>query len=264
MHRETAKDEYKSRRDPFSICRDISSACPWMTELRRAAPADLRTALVRVKKHLPPSNAPGIEDALGRGGEVPPDGASLLLMTAQFPGSSTQAEKVALESVDRIRLSRAPHMRYKYLLAGGLRSMDRALEYFRRVVTPPDDPLMRAVASEREFICGAVRILFTPYALPGKGVAPPTIRPEGLIQTLAVLRTLSRMVGGAANAETPFLRVFDARYGYLLKYNIPAPKVLKRAGKGHLGNNKRISPTGDNKPNAKRFFATSDDRPGER
>ena len=86
------------------------------------------------------------------------------------------------------------------------------------------DPRVRAVASEREFICEAMRILFTPYAPPGTGLAPPLIRLEGLIQTLAVLRTLSRMVQAAARVETPFLFVFDARYGYLLKYNMPAPK----------------------------------------
>ena len=100
-----------------------------MTEVRRASPAEFRAALVRVKKHLPSSNTSGIEDVLGRGGEVPSDGASLLLMAAQFSGSGAQAEKVALESVDRIRLSRAPHMKYKYLLAGGARSMDKASEY---------------------------------------------------------------------------------------------------------------------------------------
>ena len=55
---------------------------------------------------------------------------------------------------------------------------------------------------------------------------PPTIRPEGLVQTLAVFRTLSRMVKDAARMETPFLRVFDACYGYLLKYNTPVSKAL--------------------------------------
>ena len=102
--------------------------------------------------------------------------------------------------------------------------MDKALEYFQRVAKQSDDPLARAVASEREFICGAMRMLFTPYAPPGKGLAPPTIRPEGLVWTLAILRTLSRMVKDAARVETPFLRVCDARFGFLLKYNAPASK----------------------------------------
>ena len=174
-HREFVAGEHRNRRDPASICRDIFMVCPWMAELRRASPSELRTALVRVKKRLPLSNMSGIEDVLGHGGEVPSDGTSLLLTPAQFSGVRTQAEKVAMESVGRIRLSRAPHVKYKYLLAGA-----------------------------------AMRILATSYAPPGKGLAPPSIRPEGLIQTLAVLRTLSRMVKGAARVETPFLRVFDA------------------------------------------------------
>ena len=128
-----------------------------------------------------------------------------------------------MESAARIRLGRAPHVKYKYLLAGGVRTMDRELEYFRRAVKQSDGPLMRSVASEREFICEAMRILSAPYAPPGKGLAPPSIRPEALIQTLAVLRTSSRMVKDAGRAETPFLRVFDARYGYFLRYSMPAP-----------------------------------------
>ena len=51
--------------------------------------------------------------------------------------------------------------------------MDKALEYFRRVIKVSSDALVRAVASEREFICEAMRVLFTPYAPTGKGLAPP-------------------------------------------------------------------------------------------
>ena len=222
--RESVAEEYKNRCDSASACRDIATACPWMVELRRATPPDLRTAPARVRKRLPPPNISGLEDVLGHGGEAPSDSASLLLIPAQISGAGTRAEKVAMESVGRIRLSRAPHMKYKYPLSGGARTIGKALEYFRRVVKQSDDPLVRAVASEREFICEAMRTLVTPYAPPGKGLAPPSILPEGLIQTLAALRTLSRMVKDAARAETPPLRVSDARYGYLLKYNVPVSK----------------------------------------
>ena len=99
---------------------------PWMVQLRHASPGEVRSALQRVKKHLPPSNASGLEDVLGQGGEVPSESTSLLLMTAQTSGSGSQAEKVALESVDRLRLSRAPHMKYKFLLSGNVTSMDKA------------------------------------------------------------------------------------------------------------------------------------------
>ena len=155
---------------------------------------------------------------------MPSDSTSLLLLTAQIPGAGTQAGKVATESADRIRLSRAPDMKYKYLLPGGVRTMDKALEYFRRVVKQSDDPLVRAAPSEREFVSEAMRIFFTPYAPPDKGLAPPSIRLEGSIQTLAALRTLSRIVKDAARAGTPFLHVCDACYGYLLKYSMLVSK----------------------------------------
>ena len=107
--------------------------------------------------------------------------------------------------------------------------MDKAVGYFRRVVKESNDASVQAVATEREIICEAMRVLFTPYAPSGKGLAPPTIRPEGLAQSLAVFRTLSRMVKDAARIETPFLRVFDACYGYLLKYNLPVSEGVPSA-----------------------------------
>ena len=118
-----------------------------------------------------------------------------------------------MESVGRIRLSRAPHMKYKWLLSNGAQSIGKALEHFRRVAEQTDSPLVRAVADEREDIYEATHFLRTPYAPPGKGLAPP--------MPFGVLRTLSRMVKDAARAETPFWRVCDARYGYMLKYNMP-------------------------------------------
>ena len=65
LHRDAVLEEFKSRCDPTSICRDIFVVCPWMVELRRASPGEVRSALLRVKKHLPPSNSSGLEDVLG-------------------------------------------------------------------------------------------------------------------------------------------------------------------------------------------------------
>ena len=62
-----------------------------------------------------------------------------------------------MESVGSIRLSRPPHMKYKYSLPNGARPMDKALEYFRRVANETDNPLARAVANEREIIREATR-----------------------------------------------------------------------------------------------------------
>ena len=39
------------------------------------------------------------------------------------------------------------------------------------------------------------------------------------------MRFLSRRVKDAAGVETPLLWVCDARYGYLMKYNLPLSKT---------------------------------------
>ena len=91
-HRESVWGDYKNRRDPASARRDMFIVSPRTVESRRASPSDLRTALIRAKKQLPPSNMSGIEGVLGHGGEVPSDGASLLPMTARSSGAGTKAE----------------------------------------------------------------------------------------------------------------------------------------------------------------------------
>ena len=66
-------------------------------DLRRASLAELRSALLRAKKLLPPANTSGLEGVLGRCCEVPSDGTSLLLAPAQMCGSGARAEQEALE-----------------------------------------------------------------------------------------------------------------------------------------------------------------------
>ena len=51
-------------------------------------------------------------------------------------------------------------MKYKYLLPNGVQSMDKALEYVRRVAQQTDSSLARAVANEREFIRESMRMLY--------------------------------------------------------------------------------------------------------
>ena len=144
-------------------------------------------------------------------------------------GSGTPAEQADLEPENRIRLSRAPPMKYKYLFRSGARPMGCALEFFRRVAKETGSSLVRAVATEREIICDALRIAYAPYAPSSKGSSSPAIRPEGMANTLGIMRALSRLVKDAARVETPFFRAFDARYSYLMKYNLPLSKGRCRA-----------------------------------
>ena len=113
--------------------------------------------------------------------------------------------------------------------------MGRALEYFRRVTKETDSVLARALASECGYICGAALILFTPRAPRVKRSAPPAVLPESMSAAPGIIRTLSRIAGEAARVEGSYLRVFDACYGYSIRYNLPmskgrvSPKVLSGA-----------------------------------
>ena len=73
--REAVIDEYGRRCDPSYVSKDIFNICPRMAEIRRASTSDLRSALLRVKKHLPPANTPGLEAVLGRAGVAQSEGA---------------------------------------------------------------------------------------------------------------------------------------------------------------------------------------------
>ena len=75
-HREAVVDDYKSRRDPMLVCKDISIVRPWMVELRRAPPTESRSVLQRAKKHLAPEKTSDSEDVLGQGSDIPSDGTS--------------------------------------------------------------------------------------------------------------------------------------------------------------------------------------------
>ena len=106
QRRNAVLDEFESRCNPSSFSRDIVVECPWVVELRRASSGEVRSASLRVAD-TSPVELLRFGGCLGQRGEDPSEGASLPLMTAQFSGAGSTAEKVALESVNQLRLSRA-------------------------------------------------------------------------------------------------------------------------------------------------------------
>ena len=63
-------DWCKWGRDPPPMFEDVFGVCPSFVEIRRYSSINIRCGILRVKKHLPPANVPGLEDIFGRGGEV--------------------------------------------------------------------------------------------------------------------------------------------------------------------------------------------------
>ena len=164
---------------------------------------ELRSALLRVKGRPAPSNASGFEVVLGQGSEVPSAGTSLFArrgrvveQVAQI-GVIARAEQVTPESAVRIRLSRAPHMKRKYLLGNGA-----------GVFTPCRErnghAWRRSIWEEVVCSCDSV---------------------GGLVAASGIMRTLSRMVEDAVLAETPFTRVFDARHGAICLCRRPLQRL---------------------------------------
>ena len=119
--------KYKARRNPVTVREEMLVVYPLITEIRRASNLDLRQGIFRMKKHLHPPAVSWLEEIPAQGGEVPSNRPSLLKMAARSRSVGSQAEYVALESLDRIRLSRASHMKYKHLLGGSVVSTDSAL-----------------------------------------------------------------------------------------------------------------------------------------
>ena len=170
-HCDVVVGENKNRRDPLFARKGIFAVCSRIVDLRRASSAQLLSAPLRLQKHSPPANMSGFGDALGRGCEVPSGVTSPFLMSAQMCGSGTRAGQMAMGSVGRIRLSRAPRMKYKCFRGAGARSVGRAAENFRRVANEPNSSLVRAAAQEREFICDPLRISCTPSPRLAEGLS---------------------------------------------------------------------------------------------
>ena len=74
--REAPLEDYKKRPDPISARKDIFTARPSTADIRRTPPAEVRGALLRVRRRRPLANTPGAGDVSGRGSDVPSEGTS--------------------------------------------------------------------------------------------------------------------------------------------------------------------------------------------
>ena len=144
-----------------------------IVEIRRSPKFQLRQGISRMRKHFPVANLTGLGDILAQGEAVPTDGTSSLWMAAHARCAGSQAERVVMELLDRIRLSRAPHKGYRHLLGRNVTSMHRAVASFNKVIKETDDPMVPALATEREFIYAALRVFFTSHVPLVRGARPP-------------------------------------------------------------------------------------------
>ena len=69
--RKALVEVYTNRCDPMAARKDISTARPWMVDIRRAAPAEFRSAFLRERYCLLPLMRPGLQTLLAAGGRGP-------------------------------------------------------------------------------------------------------------------------------------------------------------------------------------------------
>lgn len=81
---------------------------------------------------------------------MPPEGMSFLLMAAKTDGTASQAKRVALGSLGRIRFSRAPHLKFERLSSPRVASMGRAFAPMSRGDVGPPLAKERALAKETD------------------------------------------------------------------------------------------------------------------
>ena len=65
-------------------------------------------------------------------------------MAPQSGCVGSQADEIAMESLGRIRLNRAPEMKYKDESGPRVGSIGRVVAYFRQVIKETDNELVRA------------------------------------------------------------------------------------------------------------------------
>ena len=188
---------------------------------------------------------------MGRAGGVPPEWTSILSTAAQTCGAGPRDERVALESVGRIGLSRAPHVEFDSLLGPGAAPIDRALECLRRVAKETGSPPVSARAQERESICGAFREFCTlptrpasvarvrhrsgpkVCALPRASSAPcPAWRRARPVSRRASCASPTRVTGTLSSTTCPARRVPSRATYPRFRLVLPPPRADLATGRG--------------------------------
>ena len=199
--------------------------CPWMAQLRQATPEELRLALRYLKRHRAP-HEDRLDESLWTGKDGPNLGTTMAVLAAASVSNAppTPAQKTAGQCVEALRMNNAPHMTYRKLFLSAGANIDTATAYFARVAAESNRPLTAALAQERVFLRKVHRALFSPYLSNNKNRPPPDMAAEGMAHLYDLCRTMSRMIKDASRQESEDLQVFEACYGYLMKYSLKAPK----------------------------------------
>ena len=145
---------------PTDLLRTIADESKWFLVLSRATADEKLSALGKLKRQMDHTSA---EHELAQGVASHDPIAAFLL---QQKGESITASKAMEVYVH----SKVPTIKFKDLLLPPRGSMDRARRHFAECVNSTD-PLVAALASERDFLCDFVEKQYVPVPKKGQSIA---------------------------------------------------------------------------------------------
>ena len=190
----------------LSLLRSVATSHPWYLKIARASPDDHLAAHYKLKRRQDfTSTERELAHALAN---HDPTGA--LVLSNLGSGTSPLHTKV----IEAFVTSKCPAIKYKHLLLpqyGG--SMDRARRHFQELMSSPD-PLVAALASERDFLCAFVEKQQVPlHKKSGKGLMPSIETPyHALVSLRFAFKALSVRIKRAAALNEDDLILFRAWY----------------------------------------------------
>ena len=140
---------------PEDVLRCVAAHAPWYLVIARATPDEKLAAHYKVKRQVDfTSSARELADSMAHDNPM----AAIIMSTMGQPGASVLATK----AMDAFVTAKCPTIKYKSLLLpekGG--SLDKARRHFGDLKSSPE-PLVAAMAEERDFLCAYVERQCTP------------------------------------------------------------------------------------------------------
>jgi hypothetical protein len=190
----------------------VAKSCPWFLTLAAATHDAKLSAHFKIKRRLDfTSSSREIADSLANN-----DATASLLMQNCAQASAHPAMKATMDrAMEAFVASKCPALKYKELLlpelGGGL---DRARRHFGELKLSPE-PLVAALASERDFLCEFIERQYTPVQKRGDRGKCATVNdvPEhALVMLRFMMKSLSVRLKKAAARDEPALMLVRAWY----------------------------------------------------
>ena len=209
---------------PTDLLRSIAASRSWFLVLSRATPEAKLSALGKLKRQIDFTTT---ERELANG-LAAKDPMTALFMTGL--NNAATAHETCTRAMEVYVNARVPTIKYKTLLLPPTGGMDRARRHFAECMASPD-PLVAALAAERDFLCSWFEKQSTPIPKKvGKHTMPLEVPLHALITLRHVFKSLSQRIKKAsARAESDLMLIRAWYSDHIMLANSMAQQSLADA-----------------------------------